>query len=125
MWAVPAGDEVYVYLMDVTDRARAMQSDAVRQSLRQVLMDAPVRNALPEVDPSLFAMLDRGFERGEPLTLRDLEVTYDRDGDGALYTGTVDVTYQPLWESDGTVSGIISTAVETTSYSAARRSVDG
>ena len=33
---------------------------------------------------------------GEPLTLKDLEVTYDREGDGTLYRGTFDVTYQPF-----------------------------
>lgn len=154
MWGVPAGDEVYVYLTDVTDRARAMQSDAVRESLRRVLMDAPVaisitrgadhryelmnnalramlggrslegltaRNALPEVDDALFDMLDRVYASGEPLTLQDLVVTYDREGNGTLYSGTFDVTYQPLRDTDGSVGGIISTAVETTTYARARR----
>lgn len=156
MWAVPAGEELYVYVMDVTDRARAMQSDAVRESLRRVLMDAPVaisitrgsdhryelmnhasrallggrslegltaRNALPEVDAKLFEMLDQVYATGETLTLQDLPVTYDREGNGTLYSGTFDVTYQPLRDTNGTVSGIISTAVETTSFAVARRSL--
>ena len=99
--------------------ARARQSDAVRESLRHILMDAPVaimitrgaehrfelvntaarvlvggrnleglaaRAALPEVDPALFAIIDQVYETGEPVTMRDLVVTYDRNGDGQPYT---------------------------------------
>jgi len=154
IWAVPAGDEVYLFILDVTDRARAMHSDAVRESLRRVLMDAPVaisitrgpdhryelmnnamramlggrtlegltiRNALPELDPAIFDLLDGVYASGEPLTLQDLPATYDREGDGTLYSGTFDVTYQPLRDTDGGVGGIITTAVETTSFARARR----
>ena len=157
LWMVPAEGGLYIFFRDVTDRARQSQTEAVRESLRRILMDAPVaisitrgkehryeltnnasrallggrnveglpaRVALPEVEPRLFAMLDGIFESGQPLTLHDLEVTYDREGKGALYTGTFDVTYQPLFEADGSISGIISTAVETTKYAALRRELE-
>ena len=154
-WAV-RGDagEIYVFFRDVSDRERAIQTEALRESLRRVLMDAPVaisitrgpehryelinnasrgliggrdlegltaRNALPEVDESLFAILDNVYRTGEPVTLQDLEVTYDRQGDGVLYTGSFDVTYQPMRDTDDKISGIIQTAVETTAFAAARR----
>lgn len=154
-WAVQgdAGD-IYVFFRDVSDRERAIQTEAVRESLRRMLMDAPVaisitrgpehryelinnasrelvggrnlegltaRSALPEVDQSLFAILDNVYSTGEPVTLTDLEVTYDREGDGVLYQGSFDVTYQPMRDTDGKISGIIQTAVETTAYAAARR----
>lgn len=153
IWCVPDGPDLrYVFLLDVTDRARAMQSDAVRESLRHILMDAPVaiivtrgaehrldlintaarallggrnlegltaRAALPEVDPKLFEISDRVFETGEPVTMRDLVVTYDRNGDGHLYTGTFDVTYMPLRSTNGAIEGTIQTSVETTRYAAA------
>ena len=152
-WMIPAEGGLYLFFRDVTDRARQMQSDAVRESLRRILMDAPIaisitrgrehrydltnnaarallggrnveglpaRTALPEVEERLFAMLDEIYDTGEPVTLRDLEVTYDRNGDGGRYTGTFDVTYQPMREADGTVSGIVSTALETTEYAALR-----
>lgn len=152
-WIVPAEGGIYLFFRDVTDRARQMQSEAVRESLRRILMDAPIaititrgrehryeltnnaarallggrnveglpaRTALPEVDERLFAMLDQIYDNGNPVTLRDLEVTYDRNGDGGRYTGTFDVTYQPMREADGTVSGIVSTALETTEYAALR-----
>ena len=154
-WAVQ-GDagEIYIFFRDVTDRERAIHTEALRKSLRRVLMDAPVaisitrgpehryelinnaargliggrdlegltaRNALPTVDQALFAILDNVYRTGEPVTLQDLEVTYDREGDGVLYTGSFDVTYQPMRETDGKISGIIQTAVETTAFASARR----
>jgi PAS domain-containing protein len=155
LWAVPTSDgDLYLFFQDVTDRARAIQSDAVREALRRTLMDAPIsititrgaehryellnqgaralvggrdlegmtaRNALPEVDSRLFDVLDQVYRTGEPITLRDLEVTYDREGDGTLYTGVFDITYQPMRGADGSVEGLIQTAVETTAYAAARR----
>lgn len=155
IWGVPApSGEIYLFFQDVTDRARAVQSDAVREALRRSLMDAPIaisitrgpehryellntasralvggrnlegmtaRNALPEVDQRLFEIMDQVYQAGEPTTLRDFEVSYDRLGDGVLYTGTFDVTYQPMRGTDGSVEGIIQTAVETTEYVAARR----
>lgn len=155
IWCVPDGpDTRYVFFQDVTDRARAMQTDAVRQSLRHILMDAPVaiiitrgaehrfellntaaralvggrnlegltaRAALPEVDPKLFDIIDGVFETGEPVTLNDLVVTYDRNGDGQPYTGTFDVTYMPLRSTNGEIEGTIQTSVETTQYAAARK----
>ncbi|MBA3670909.1 MAG: PAS domain-containing protein [Gemmatimonadaceae bacterium] len=156
-WAIQ-GDagEIYVFFRDTTDRERAIQTEAVRESLRRVLMDAPVaisitrgaehryelmnnacraliggrdlegltvRNAFPEVDESLFAIMDNVYRTGEPVTLPDLEVSYDREGDGVLYTGSFDVTYQPMRDTDGRISGIIQTAVETTAFAAARRTI--
>ena len=148
IWCVSDGPDLrYVFFQDVTDRARAMQSDAVRESLRRILMDAPVaititrgadhrfellntaaraflggrnlegltvRAALPEVDPSLFETMDGVYETGKPVTLRDLIVTYDRNGDGQSYTGTFDVTYQALRSTNGDIEGTIQTSVETT-----------
>ena len=154
-WAIRGDDgEIYVFFRDVSDRERAIQTEALRESLRRVLMDAPVaisitrgpehryelinnasrgliggrnlegltaRNALPEVDESLFAIMDNVYRTGEPVTLQDLEVTYDRQGDGVLYTGLFDVTYQPMRDTNSQISGIIQTAVETTTFASARR----
>lgn len=157
-WALQ-GDpgEYYVFFRDVTDRERALHTEALRESLRRVLMEAPVaisitrgpehryelvnsaarrliggrnlegltaRNALPEVDQSLFTILDNVYKTGEPVALQDLEVEYDREGNGVPYTGTFDVTYQPMRDVDGRISGIIQTAVETTSFASARKQVN-
>ena len=154
-WAVRGDDgEIYVFFRDVTDRERATQTEAVRESLRRILMDAPIaititrgpehryelmnnaarglvggrdlegmtaRNAAPEVDDSFFAILDNVYKTGEPVTMQDLEVSYDREGNGERYQGSFDVTYQPMRDTDGKISGIIQTAVETTAFSSARK----
>lgn len=82
------------------------------------------RSAFPEIDPALFAILDQVYASGERVALRDLEVGFDRTGDGTLTHGTFDVTYQPLFEADGTVSGILSVSVETTAFVAERRRLE-
>jgi hypothetical protein len=152
--AVPHGDEVVLFLRDVSDRVRQTRSDAVREAVRQIVNDAPVaititrgaehryelvnsmsrtliggrdvegraaRLAFPEIEESMFDILDQVYTTGKPFTSRYLEVAFDRAGDGTLARGTFDVTYQPLFEADGTVSGILSVSVETTPYVEERR----
>ena len=154
IWCVPDGPDMrYVFFQDVTDRARAMQTDAVRESLRRILMDAPVaititrgsehrfellntaaralvggrnleglaaRAALPEVDAMLFNVLDQVYQTGEPVTMQEVVITYDRAGDGQSYTGTFDMSYQPLRSTSGQIEGTIQTSVETTAYAGPR-----
>lgn len=138
-------DQTYLFVRDVSDRERAIQSEGMREALRRVLGDAPIaitltsgsdhridlmnsaaralvggrnfegqtmRSALPDIDEVFFHMIDRVFESGEAMTVPDLEVTYDRNGDGFLYTGTFNVTYQPMRDATGVVTGIMSTSVE-------------
>ena len=154
MRAVPNGDELVLFLRDVSDRVRQTRTEAVREAVRQIVNDAPVaisitrgadhryelvnniarkligdrdvegrtaRMAFPEIDESMFAILDEVYRAGKPFTARDLEVAFDRDGSGELTRGTFDVTYQPLFEADGTVSGVLSVSVETTPYVEERR----
>lgn len=154
--AVRQGDHLVLFLRDVSDRARLARTDAVREALRQVIMDAPVaisitrgpdhryeivnnmarrlignrevegrtaRAAFPEIDQSMFAILDDVYRTGKPVSITDLEVSFDRDESGKLVKGLFDVTYQPMLEADGSVSGILSTSVETTNYAAERRRI--
>lgn len=59
IWCVPDGPDIrYVFFQDVTDRARAMQSDAVRESLRHILMDAPVAITITRGAEHRFEMLN-------------------------------------------------------------------
>lgn len=145
---VPTGpDEVYLFVRDVTDRERAIQTDAMREALRRILGDAPIaitimaglehrielmnhaaralvggrdmeglpiRTAVPELNDSFFGMMDQVYQTGEPMTIPDLEVTYDREGNGKMYTGRFDITYQPMRDASGVITGIVSTSVENT-----------
>lgn len=83
-----------------------------------------VRDAFPELDASLFELLDRVYASGTPYTAKDLEVTFDRDGSGTMVTATFDITYQPLFEADGSISGILTVSVETTDFAEARRRLE-
>ncbi len=78
-----------------------------------------MKAALPDLNDQFFEIIDTVFETGEPKTLSNLQVTYDREGTGELYTGQFDVTYQPMFDAAGTVTGIVSTSVEKTQNLAA------
>lgn len=155
---VPLREERVLFLRDITDRVRQTKTEAVKEALRQIIMDAPVaisitngpehryeivnnmarkligdrqvegrraREAFPDVDPELFKLLDSVYSTGQPFSAKDLTVAFDRDGSGTPVEGTFDVTYQPIFEADGTVSGVMSISVETTDYVAERRRLEG
>ena len=146
------------FLRDVTERVRQTRSEAVREALREVLMEAPialsitrgpehryellntmarrlisgrnvegmtVRAAFPEIDPALFDILDRVYQTGTPFEMQDLAVRFDRAGNGQLVEATFDVVYQPMYEADGSVSGILNISVETTGEAKAGRAASG
>jgi PAS domain S-box-containing protein len=143
--AVPDAGGTVLFMRDVTDRAREVRTEAVREAVREIVASAPVaisitrgpehryelvnnlsreligdrnvegltaRNAFPEVDPALFDLLDQVYRTGEPISIKDLEVEFLRNG--VMRKGWFDVSYQPLRESDGSVSGIMSVSLETT-----------
>ena len=154
MRVVPDHGGVILFLRDVTDRARQMRSEAVREAVREVLINAPiaititrgpghryelinrfaqelignrqvdgkkVRDAFPDVDPALFAVLDEVYRSGARKTVEDLYVEFERDGERRK--GWFDVTYQPLFDTDGSVSGILTISVETTAYREERQRI--
>lgn len=74
-----------------------------------------VRNALPETEEQGFLqLLDQVYETGKRFEGKEMPLVYDRDGSGTLYTAFYDVVYQPLYETDGKVSGILHLGVEVT-----------
>lgn len=158
LYAVPQGDGLYLFLRNVTDRVRQMQTEAVRAAVRAIVMDAPVaisitrgpehrydlnnhrarqlvgnrdlegsiiRNAFPELAGSpLFDTMDTVYRTGEPFTGRNIGVRYDKAGDGVLTDAVFDITYQPLFEPDGRVWGLLIVAVEVTEYAAIRTQLE-
>jgi PAS domain S-box-containing protein len=68
----------------------------------------PAREALPEVEgQGFFELLDKVFQTGEPFTGREVPVQLQREPGGALEQYFVDFVYQPIFEADGSVSGIL------------------
>lgn len=79
------------------------------------------RAALPELEgQGLFELLDQVYRTGQPFEGREITVRYDRTGEGDLVTGIFNVIYQPLFEVDGRVSGVLSLSVEVTDLVAER-----
>lgn len=79
------------------------------------------RAALPELEgQGLFELLDQVYRTGQPFEGRELVVRYDRTGEGDMTTGIFNVIYQPLFEGDGRVSGVMSLSVEVTDLVAER-----
>jgi PAS domain S-box-containing protein len=84
-----------------------------------------VRSALPELEgQGLFEILDGVYATGEPARGTELPVRYDRDGDGVLYDGFFDFTYQPLFDVGGKVNGVLSVSVEVTDLVHERRRLE-
>lgn len=74
-----------------------------------------VRNALPETEAQGFLqLLDQVYETGKRFEGKEMPLIYDRDGSGTLYNAFYDIVYQPLYETDGKVSGILHLGVEVT-----------
>lgn len=79
------------------------------------------RAALPELEgQGLFELLDQVYRTGQPFEGREITVRYDRTGEGELTTGVFNVIYQPLFEVDGRVSGVLSLSVDVTELVAER-----
>ena len=82
-------------------------------------------SALPEiVQRDARAILDTVYRTGVPFVGRGLEIHYDRTGDGTLHHGYFDISSQPLVEADGTITGVITVAAETTEEVRARQDAE-
>ena len=88
------------------------------------LLGRPAREALGEMDPSVFTMLDRVYASGEPFIGVEVPVRYDLENDGVLVDRYFNLVYQPLRDAGGVVTGIVTVANEVTDQVAARRAAD-
>ena len=74
-----------------------------------------VRNALPEaVEQGFIDLLDRVFSSGQAFAGTELPLSYDKDGSGIRHEAFFDLTYQPIFDTDGRISGILHVGVDVT-----------
>jgi PAS domain-containing protein len=74
-----------------------------------------LRLALPELEgQGYFEILDQVFATGKPYEGREMFVRYYDDRKSEITDGYFDIIYQPLFEIDGQVSGILSMATNVT-----------
>ncbi|WP_372637412.1 response regulator [Fodinibius sp.] len=81
------------------------------------LIGRPLREVLPEVEgQGFFERLDNVYETGEPVVMTDIPIKLDRhpESNEGLETRYLDLVYQPLRNSDGSVNGIFAQGVDLT-----------
>ncbi|HEX8708304.1 MAG TPA: PAS domain S-box protein [Pyrinomonadaceae bacterium] len=91
---------------------------------REVL-GKPAREALPEIaGQGFFELLDRVWQTGEPYLGREMHALVQREAGSAPEERVLDFVYQPIFESDGTISGIFAHGVDITEQVNARREAE-
>jgi PAS domain S-box-containing protein len=81
-----------------------------------------LQNAFPElVDQGFLELLDSVYQSGVPHHAREVPVQFRRGAEKELVQGIFDITYQPLRDANGMVSGILSVSVDVRELVLARR----
>src|SRR5690606_17961980 len=89
------------------------------------LVGRPIFEALDEVrDQGFEPLLDQVYRSGEPFVGRELPLQVQRVPDAAPEERFVDLTYMPLIESAGVISGVIAHGTDVTEQVLARREVE-
>lgn len=74
-----------------------------------------VRSALPETEEQGFIrLLDQVYATGKPFEGKEMPLVYDPHGTGEKHEAFFDLVYQPLYETNGQVSGILHLGVDVT-----------
>ncbi|HEX8481520.1 MAG TPA: PAS domain-containing protein [Allosphingosinicella sp.] len=82
---------------------------------RTDLIGKPVRQAVPEVEgQGLFEALDKVYSSGEPFSGRSVSVRLQRSPGGPREERLLDFVFQPIFDSNGAVSGIFADGYDVT-----------
>ncbi|HEX8240685.1 MAG TPA: PAS domain-containing protein [Allosphingosinicella sp.] len=82
---------------------------------RRDLIGKPVRKAVPEVEgQGLFELLDKVYRSGEPFSGRSVSIQLQRRPDGPREERLLDFVFQPIFDSNGAVSGIFADGYDVT-----------
>jgi PAS domain S-box-containing protein len=89
------------------------------------LIGRTAQEAFPELEGQrFFKLLDHVFTTGEPFIGNEVAVQLDRHGDGTIEELFLNFVYQPLFDSNGTVEGVITFGFEVTDQVLARRQAE-
>lgn len=81
-------------------------------------------SAFPElVEQGFLDLMNNIYATGEPYRAKEMDVEFRRGTDATLTRGIFDVSYQPLRDLSGEITGILSVSVEVTELVEARRRV--
>jgi PAS domain S-box-containing protein len=74
---------------------------------RENILGKPVREALPEVvGQGFIELLDRVYQGGQPFVGRSIRIALRQEAGNVSEDRFLDFVYQPIFDSDGAVSGI-------------------
>lgn len=74
-----------------------------------------VSNALPEAaEQGFIAILDKVYHSGEVFSGTEMALHYDKDSTAVQHQAYFDLTYQPIFDTNGKVSGILHLGVDVT-----------
>ncbi|MEP1062557.1 PAS domain S-box protein [Stenomitos frigidus AS-A4] len=91
----------------------------------RALIGRTVREAFPDIaGQGFFERLDQVFATGEPFVGNEVAARLDRQGNGTLEEGFFNFVYQPLFDLNGAVEGIITFGFEVTTQVVARRQAE-
>ena len=90
---------------------------------REQVINKPLFEALPEASGQGFeALLEGVFTTGKRFVSNELPVTLERNGH--LEQTYIDFVYDPYYEADGTITGVIVLCVEITQQVVARKAIE-
>ncbi len=93
--------------------------------LNRNIIGKPIREALPELEgQEFYELLDRVYQTGKPFFGNEVLVHLDRQGNGTLEEVYYNFVYQPSYNADGEVDGILVHAVDVTESVRARERIE-
>ena len=92
---------------------------------RRDIIGKTVREVMPELEgQGYFKLLDEVYRTGEPFVGREIPALIQREPGGPPEERFFDFVYQPIFEADGSVSGIFAHGVDITEQVRARREAE-
>jgi PAS domain S-box-containing protein len=92
---------------------------------RHDIIGKTAREVLPELEgQGYFKLLDKVFQTGEPFVGREMPALIQRAPEGPPEERFLDFVYQPIFEADGSISGIFAHGVDITEQVRARRQAE-
>jgi PAS domain S-box-containing protein len=83
-----------------------------------------VRQIMPELEPTMFQLLDEVYRKGTPFTGHEVPIRADFSGTNRPEVKYFDLTWQPWRGADGLIQGTMGLCAEVTEQVLARREVE-
>lgn len=86
------------------------------------ILGTPIRDAYPEIQgQQLIETMDRVYETGRSASTPEWRIEVDLDGSGSMGEIFLDMTFSPLRDADGSITGVITQIVDATERVRQRR----